>query len=433
MLGFDQTSQPPPAGLDREDVTVAARQPVLIPFLGVRGSSARPATAGQSAAELDALEVDLPEEFLQRLRSYRVSRRRFLAYCAGLTSLLALPAALTRSVAEGLAATGRPRVIWLEFQDCAGCTESFLRASDPDVGQLILDLISLDYQETLMAAAGAQAEAAKTAAMASPGYLLVVEGSIPSGDGAGACTIGGRAAADILAGAVKGAAAIIAVGTCATFGGIPKARPNPTSAAGVSDVVSGVPLVNLSGCPPVADNITATIAHYLSFGTLPATDGLNRPLFAYGDRIHDTCERRGYFDAGQFALAFGDEGHTSGWCLYRLGCKGPSTYNSCPSTRWNSGTSWPVQAGHGCVGCSQPDFWDSMTPFYSILPDVSGFGVEATANEIGKAVVVGTAALFAAHGVGKSVQHHLADRRARRTPSEPAAGPDAPAGPGVTP
>lgn len=397
---------------------------MLLPFPGVRASSPEGPRTANGAADRTDLDVELPDGFLARLRSYQVSRRRYLAYCAGLTALLALPAALTRPMAEALAATDRPRVIWLEFQDCAGCTESFLRASDPDVGQLILDLISLDYQETLMAAAGAQAEAAKTAAMATPGYLLVVEGSIPSGDAAGACTIGGRAATDILAEAVKGAAAIIAVGTCATYGGIPKARPNPTSAAGVSDLVSGVPLVNLSGCPQVADNITATIAHYLSFGALPATDGLGRPLFAYGDRIHDTCERRGHFDAGQFALSFGDEGHSDGWCLYKLGCKGPSTFNSCPSTRWNSGTSWPVAAGHGCVGCSQPDFWDTMTPFYSTLPDVSGFGVEATANEIGLAVVGGTAALFAAQGVGKAIQHRLAGRHAGQPPGEPSAGPD---------
>jgi len=376
-------------------------------------------------AELDTLDPNLSEGFLEKLRAHNVSRRRFLAYCAGLTSLLALPVSFTASVAEALAATDRPRVIWLEFQDCTGCTESFLRSDDPDVGELILDLISLDYHETLMAAAGDQAEAAKAAAIASPGYLLVVEGSIPSGDGGGACTIAGRAATDLLAEAAKGAGGIIAVGTCATFGGIPRARPNPTSAAGVGDFVSGVPLVNVSGCPPIADNITATIAHYLSFGSLPATDGLNRPLFAYGDRIHDDCPRRAHYDAGQFALAFGDEGHADGWCLYRLGCKGPNTFNNCPSIRWNSGTSWPVQAGHGCIGCSQPEFWDTMTPFYSALADVHGFGVEATANDIGLGVVAGTAALFAVHGVGKSIQHRLAGRHAGGTDT-PTAGPEAP-------
>jgi hydrogenase small subunit len=373
-------------------------------------------------AELDALGPDLPEGFLEKLRSHNLSRRRFLAYCAGLTSLLALPASLTTRVAEALAATDKPRVVWLEFQDCTGCSESFLRSSDPDVGSVILDLISLDYHETLMAAAGTQAEAAKETAISSPGYILVVEGAIPTKNGM--CTVAGRSATDLLAEAAKGAAAIIAVGTCATFGGIPSAQPNPTSAAGVSDFVSGVPLVNVSGCPPIANNITATIAHYLTFNTLPATDGLSRPLFAYGDRIHDNCPRRGHYDAGQFALSFGDEGHAQGWCLYRLGCKGPDTFNSCPATLWNEGTSWPVQAGHGCVGCSEPHFWDTMTPFYSTVTDVGGFGVEATANDIGLGIVAGTAGLFLVHGVGKSIQHHLAARNAGGA-DEPAAGPEA--------
>jgi hydrogenase small subunit len=374
------------------------------------------ASAQQDDATSGDFDADLSAGFLATLRAHKVSRRRFLGYCATLTAVLALPAALAPKVAEALAATSKPRVVWLEFQDCTGCTESFLRASDPDVGQLILNLISLDYQETLMAAAGTQAEAAKAAALAEPGYLLVVEGSIPSD--VGACTIGGRSATDILTDAASGAAAILAVGTCATFGGIPKARPNPTSAVSVSDIVAGKPLVNVSGCPPVPDNIAATIVHFLSFGSLPAADGLGRPLFAYGNRIHDACERRAHYDAGEFALSFGDEGHANGWCLYRLGCKGPDTFNSCPTTRWNSGTSWPVAAGHGCIGCSEPDFWDTMTPFYATLPDVHDFGVEATSTEIGLGVVAGTAALFAAHGVGKAVQQHMADRADRRPPAD---------------
>ena len=400
-----------------------AQRVVSLGFPFLRKADAHPVlpAAQRDSAASDVFDADLSEGFLETLRAHKVSRRRFLGYCATLTAVLALPPALAPAVAEALAATSRPRVVWLEFQDCTGCTESFLRSSDPDIGQLILDLISLDYQETLMAAAGTQAEAAKAAAMAEPGYLLVVEGSIP-GD-VGACTIGGRSATDILTAAASGAAAILAVGTCATFGGIPKARPNPTSAISVSDVVAGKPLVNISGCPPVPDNITATIVHFLSFGSLPAADGLGRPLFAYGNRIHDACERRAHYDAGEFALAFGDEGHANGWCLYKLGCKGPDTFNSCPTTRWNSGTSWPVQAGHGCIGCSEPDFWDTMTPFYATLPDVHDFGVEATANDIGLAVVAGTAALFAAHGVGKAVQQHAADRAARKRPADRGEGP----------
>ncbi len=270
-----------------------------------------------------------------------------------------------------------------------------------------------------MAAAGAQAEAAKQASLAKKPYLVVVEGSIPTGAGGAYCTIGGKSATQLLKEAAEGAAGVIAVGTCAAFGGLPAADPNPTGARGTGDVISGVPIVNLSGCPANADNITATLVHYLTFGELPATDGSNRPLFAYGERIHDACQRRAHFDAGQFALEWGDEGHRKGYCLYKLGCKGPSTFHNCPSIRWNGNVSWPVQAGHGCVGCSEPHFWDTMTPFYNRLPRVPGFGVETTADEIGLGIVAGTAALFAAHGIGKAIQHRV--RRPATAGSAPAA------------
>ena len=218
------------------------------PFVRKPGALPAPQDEGQANTDSEPCDIDMSEEFLGTLRAHKVSRRRFLVYCGTLTAALALPPSLTPTVARALAAPGKPRVVWLEFQGCTGCTESFLRSSDPDVGRLILDLVSLDYQETVMAAAGTQAEAALSSAMAEPGYLLVVEGSIPSD--VGACTIGGRSATDILTEAARGCAAILAVGTCATFGGIPKARPNPTSAASVGDVIAGKPLVNVSGCPP---------------------------------------------------------------------------------------------------------------------------------------------------------------------------------------
>ena len=191
----------------------------------------------------------------------------------------------------------------------------------------------------------------------------------------------------------------------------------------VEDIVSGVPVVNLSGCPVNADNLTATIVHYLTFGEFPATDDLGRPLFAYGERIHDTCPRRGHFDAGQFAEEWGDEGHRKGWCLYRLGCKGPSTFHNCPSVRYNDGTSWPIGAGHGCVGCSEPDFWDDMTPFYGRLPGVQVGDTNLSVDQIGLGVLAATATGFALHGVGKVVQHRRAASREERGAAQPAAGP----------
>jgi hydrogenase small subunit len=209
-----------------------------------------------------------------------------------------------------------------------------------------------------MAASGHRAEEAKKQTIDAGGYLLVIEGSIPTAEDGIYCCIGGRTALDHLEEAASNALAVIAVGNCATFGGIPKAAPNPTGAVAVMDLVKDKPVVNMAGCPYNVVNLTALVVHFLTFNRLPEMDDLLRPLFAHGARIHDNCERRGHFDAGEFVRAWGDEGHRQGWCLYQMGCKGPITYHNCPAVRWNEGTSWPVGSGHGCIGCSEPDFWE---------------------------------------------------------------------------
>jgi hydrogenase small subunit len=279
----------------------------------------------------------LTSPILERLERNGIDRRKFLKYCAGLTSLLCLPDVYTPRVARALQETTKPGLIWLEFQDCAGNTESFLRSRNPGVADIVLDVLSVNYHETIMAAPGAAAEAAREAAIEEGGYLVVVEGSIPLADGGVYCTIGGKTARQILDETVANSGGVISIGTCSSYGGIPAASPNPTGAVGVRELVGDVPVLNLPGCPANADNITATVVHYLTFGALPAADSEGRPLFAYGERIHDHCERRAHFDAGQFALEWGDEGHRKGWCLYKLGCKGPATYHNCPSVRWNGG------------------------------------------------------------------------------------------------
>ena len=291
-------------------------------------------------------------------RDRGMTRRDFLKFCSLMTGVLALPRPYSTRIEKALQAPARTPVIWLEFQDCAGCSESLLRASRPSVAEIVLDVLSVDYHETIMAAAGYQAEEAKKATIDAGGYLLVVEGSIPTKDGGIYCTIGGRTAVDLLEEAASNAFAVVAVGNCATFGGIPAAKPNPTGAVQVNELVTDKPVLNLPGCPYNVVNLTATVVHFLTFGELPAMDELGRPLFAYGARIHDNCERRGHFDAGEFVIAWGDEGHRKGWCLYKMGCKGPVTFHNCPAVRWNDGTSWPVKSGHGCIGCSEPNFWD---------------------------------------------------------------------------
>jgi len=234
-----------------------------------------------------------------------------------------------------------------------------------------------------MAAAGHQAEEARHAAMKDNAgkYLLVVDGSIPLGlDGAYSC-IGGRSNVDILKEAAEGAAAIIAMGSCASYGGIPKANPNPTGAVSVSDIIKDKPIVNIPGCPPIPVVMTGVLAHYLTFGSLPELDEKGRPKAFFGETIHDRCYRRPFYDQGKFAKTFDDEGARQGWCLFELGCKGPVTYNACATVKWNGGTSWPVESGHGCLGCSEPDFWDAGG-FYKAL------SVPADPLKIGAAAAV---------------------------------------------
>jgi hydrogenase small subunit len=348
--------------------------------------------------------ADDPEEYLDLpriLAEKGVSRRDFMKFCSAMSAALALPVTFVPRIAQALDEVKRPTLVWLEFQGCTGNTEALLRAASPTVAEIVLDTLSLDYCETIMTAAGhlAGANLDKVVKGEKGQYLAVVEGSIPLKDGGVYCCIGGRTALDIATEVCGGAFATIAAGTCASYGGIPAAAPNPTGAVGVKEAVPGANVLNLPGCPLNADNLTATIVHFLLFKKLPATDKFGRPLFAYGKRIHDNCERRPHFDAGQYVEQWGDESHRKGFCLYKMGCKGPETYHNCPIQRYNEKTSWPVGSGHGCAGCSEPNFWDSMGPLYRRLPNVPGFGIEATADKIGLGLAVATAAVFAGHGI----------------------------------
>jgi hydrogenase small subunit len=334
----------------------------------------------------------------EALQKRGVSRRDFLKIATVTAAALGLEYSQVGQVIANMETKARVPVIWLHFQDCTGCSEAITRSYTPSLANLILQDISLDYHETLMAAAGHQAEAAKQAIMqANAGnYVLVVEGSIPTGFGM--TSIGGRAADDILKEAADGAMAIIAVGNCAAFGGIPAAKPNPTGAQGVWDFVTDKPIINVPGCPPIPEVMTNTIAHILLLGALPELDNLNRPKMFFSQTVHDRCVRRGFYDAGLFANSFGDEGYKEGYCLFKLGCKGPTTYSACPSLKWNEGTSWPVQAGHPCLGCTEPNFWDAGG-FYqgqSALIDVPGLTAAAGVAAVGVVAGVGMAAANAA-------------------------------------
>jgi hydrogenase small subunit len=168
-------------------------------------------------------------------------------------------------------------------------------------------------------------------------------------------------------------------------------------------VVKDKPVVNIAGCPPIADVVTATIVHFLTFGRVPDLDYDGRPMFAYGARVHDQCPRRAHFDAGQYVRTFDDEGARKGWCLYEVGCKGPACFSPCPIFQWNDKTSWPIGAGHPCIGCTERNFWDSMAPFYTRLPQVAGFGVERNADVWGLGLAAAAVAGIGAHAVATNI------------------------------
>jgi len=351
------------------------------------------------------------------------SRRDFLQFCSWIAAAAGVEASLVPQVVEALDTKTRLPVVWFHFQECTCCSESFIRSNHPIVSDIILDKISLDYTETLQAAAGHQAEAALKSTMEKykGQYLMLVEGSIPTEEDGVYCCIGGRTAVDIVKEAAAGAKAIVAWGSCASNGCIQAAKPNPTRATPVDRVVTGVPIIKVPGCPPIAEVMAGTIVHLLAFERIPQLDGIGRPKAFYSRRVHDTCYRRPNYDAGLFVETFDDENARRGYCLYKMGCRGPVTYNSCGVIRWNAGVSYPIQSGHGCIGCSEANFWDNG-PFYQHLASFPGFGIETTADDVGLAVGAVTAAGIAAHAVSTNIRKRklIADeiRDSEQTPEK---------------
>jgi len=332
------------------------------------------------------------------------SRRDFLKFCGMMGAFLGLEFSGVSQIVKAMETKPRLPVLWLHFQECTCCSESFIRSSHPIVADIILDKVSLDYTCTLMAAAGYQAEENLSATMEKykGEYLLMVEGSVPMKNKA-YCCIGGKTAYDSLQEAVKGAKAVIAWGNCAVAGCVQGAAPNPTGATPVHKLVRGVPVINVQGCPPIAEVMAGVVVYLLTFNHFPELDGLGRPKAFYSRRVHDTCYRRPNFDAGLFVESFDDENAKRGYCLYKMGCRGPVTYNSCGVIRWNNGVSFPIQSGHPCIGCSEAHFWDNG-PFYEHLPSFPGFGVETTADDIGLAVGAITLAGITAHAITTNIR-----------------------------
>jgi hydrogenase small subunit len=273
--------------------------------------------------------------------------------------------------------------VWLAGAGCSGCSVSLLNAVSPNIRNVLVDPVlpgkhvNLRFHPVVMAGQGEPAVKVlvDTRKDNPGGYLLLVEGAIPTaGDGL-YCTIGeleGKhmTMQDTLVEMAGDAMAVICVGTCASFGGIPSGSPNPSACKSVTEVLEArgvdTPVINVPGCPPHPDWMVGTIAMVLLNG-LPGPDDLDaakRPKAFYGKLIHDNCPRRAYFDAGQFARHTGDQG-----CLYEIGCKGPMTYADCPTRLWNNGVNWCVGAGAPCIGCVEPTFPDKIQPMYHKLND----------------------------------------------------------------
>jgi NiFe hydrogenase small subunit HydA len=339
-----------------------------------------------------------------------IDRRDFLKFCSATAALLGMSELAVPNIAEAVtAAAKRPPVIWLTLSCDSGCTEMFIKARYPSAAELVLDILSVDFNDTIMAAAGEQAEKCLNDSVSQNEgkFILVIEGAMPSKPGYG--TIAGREMMDIVKDIAPKAAAVVAIGSCATNGGVPGARPNPSGLKSVSEVLNpmGIQNVNLPGCPADPKLLVGVVMHYLLYAKLPPLDDMARPKMFYSKTIHEQCERRSHFEAGNFVEAFGTPEAEKGYCLFKMGCKGPQTYAPCPTIRYNDNASWCIMAGAPCIGCLDMKWPDNFHPFYEKLKGVSipGFGgAQTSADKIGKVLGAATAIGVAAHAVGTAVK-----------------------------
>jgi len=330
---------------------------------------------------------------------------------------MGLEAVMVPRVVEAMEKKPRIPVLWLHGLECTCCSESFIRSAHPVAQDVVLNMISLDYDDTLQAAAGFQVEEIRKRIIKEyPGeYLLAVEGNAPTRDGGVYCTVGGDTFLNILTETAEKAKAIVAWGSCASNGCVQAAKPNPTGAKPIHELLPHHTIINVPGCPPIGEVMTGVLTYILTFGALPELDRVGRPKMFYGQRLHDKCYRRPFFDAGMFVEAWDDEGARKGWCLYKMGCRGPTTYNSCSTVKWNNGVSWPIGSGHGCIGCAEANFWDNG-PFYNRLTTIPVPGIESTPDQICKTLTVVAAAGCAAH-----LTSHLLRKAGTKQKEAPAA------------
>jgi len=351
---------------------------------------------------------EVSKQFLDALEFRGVKRRDFLKFCGATAALLGLSELYVPQIAAALEkASKRTPVIWINFASDSGCTEAFIKATYPSPAEVILDILSVDYNETIMAAAGKQAEEILASSAKAGGYILVVEGGVPTKKGHG--MIGNKEMLDVLKEMAIPAVAVLAIGSCATDGGVPAAKPNPSQIIGTGEALKKLginkPLINLDLCPVNPQYLIGVVVNFLLLGKLPDLDSFGRPKMFYGQTIHDNCERRAHFDAGRFVEKFGSQEEALNYCLYKMGCKGPMTYSACPKIQYNDRTSWCIKAGGPCIGCAERGWTDKFAGFYEPLPGVKipGLGgVEAGADTLGAIAAAATAVGIAVHAAATS-------------------------------
>lgn len=306
----------------------------------------------------DKLQARLADLRQSKTKSVCLSDEGSRAWIAKNLALIGVPSKLLECCVEILEYIGDMRLVWLHLQECTGCSESLLRTEEPGFDTLIFDVFRLHYHDLVLAASGHNAQAILESIAQTP-YILLVEGSVSMGAQEEYITLGGKSGYAEAAHLIQHAQAVFAVGTCSSYGGIQSAHPNPTNSFALHEVFSQE-IMHIPGCPPSDKNIIGNLLYVYLLGELPPLDELKRPLWAYAKSVHDLCERRGAFLSGDFVESFDDPAMAQGYCLYKVGCKGPYTFNNCPKVKFNAKTSWPVQAGHGCIGCSEPNFWDNF-------------------------------------------------------------------------
>jgi len=346
-------------------------------------------------------------EFTRYLSSRGIKRRDFLKLVGATATAMGLSEAYVPKMAQAVeGAAKKPPVIWLHGQECTGCTTSVVSTMNPGTAEAVLDMLSIRYHETIMAASGAVAEKALEEAIKEGGYVLVVEGSIPKTDKR-FCQVGGKPFEDMVKEAAANAAAIIAIGACATYGGLPAA--GPTRGLGVGDFIKDKPIINLPGCPIKPTWFFGTVAYYLTFQKVPPLDKYGRPLAFFGNLLHDSCPRRAHFEKGEYLQDWNDP-KQSQFCLLEKGCKGQKTFTDCAQSYWNDGINFCVGAGAPCAGCTQPEFYaaselDNRPGFSPLYAKQDSFslggkgGIDATG--VGVAMTGVVAAGLAVHFAGK--------------------------------